>query len=111
MREGMDEKKQDPIDDQWKDGRNAALIGYIPFLCFVPLLLHRDNDFVKSHGKQALLLLIVEVLALILMSPIGKMLWTLIFIVCLGVAFVGAARAFLGKPFKIPYIGDFADKL
>lgn len=44
--------------------RNKALaaIGYIPFLCFIPIFAARDDEYAQFHGKQSLVLLITYIL-------------------------------------------------
>lgn len=57
------------------DEKNKALaaIGYIPFLCFIPIFAARDDEYAQFHGKQSLVLLIAYIiisLALWLISVI-----------------------------------------
>jgi uncharacterized membrane protein len=104
-------EKSETEDGAAIEGKIAAILGYIPFLCFVPLFGTRKNRFAIRHGKQAFLLLIVELMALLfLVDTVSEFFWTMIFIACIGLAFVAAAYASQGKYWKIPFIGDLIDK-
>jgi uncharacterized membrane protein len=95
-----------------EEGKAAAILAYIPFMCFVPLIKMKDNSFAVKHGKQGLLLLIVEILAIVFLLPkISELFWTAVVILCVIFALVGILYALQGKTWKMPYIGDFADKL
>ena len=39
-----------------------SAIGYIPFLCFIPIFVDREDDFMQFHGKQSLMLLIIYII-------------------------------------------------
>jgi uncharacterized membrane protein len=39
-----------------------AAIGYIPFLCFIPIFAGRDDEYSQFHGKQSLVLLIAYII-------------------------------------------------
>ena len=67
---------EDPLDQTEKgpeassensvdEGRSAAILAYIPFMCFVPLTKMRDNKFALHHGRQGLVLLMLEILAVL----------------------------------------------
>src|SRR3989338_2011983 len=55
------------LDPAIAEGKFFAAIGYISILCFVPLFLKRDNKFAQFHGRQALILFLLEVAALLLL--------------------------------------------
>jgi uncharacterized membrane protein len=94
-----------------EEGKAAAILGYIPFLCFVPLIKMRDNPFALKHGKQGLLLFLIEILAVFfLFEVISDTFWSLVLIIAAGVAVVGILYSVQGKEFSIPYVGWLADK-
>lgn len=102
------------VDDEAliEEGKAAAILGYIPFLCFVPLIKMRDNPFALKHGKQGLLLFLIEILAVFfLFDIISQTFWSLVLILAVCIAVVGILYSVQGKEFSIPYIGRFADKL
>ena len=97
---------------QVEEGKPAAILAYIPFMCFVPLIKMRDNKFALEHGKQGLLLFVIEIIALVFLIPkISDLFWGAIIIFCLIFALGGMILALQGKKWKIPFIGDLADKI
>jgi len=105
----MDEKTRKAMIEE---GKAAAILGYIPFMCFVPLVKMRDNPFAVRHGKQGLILFIIEIIAAIFLLPqINYLFWGLAIILCLASAAAGIFFALQGQDWKIPFIGDLADKI
>lgn len=104
------------MDDETKkkmieEGKAAAMLGYIPFMCFVPLVKMKDNPFALKHGKQGLILFIIEIVAVIFLLPkISDILWTAVIVLCLAAAVAGIFFALQGQEWKVPFIGDLADK-
>jgi len=95
-----------------QEGKAAAILGYIPFMCFVPLIKMRDNPFALKHGKQGLILFALEILAIIFLFPkISQLFWGMILILCLVSAAAGIIYATQGREWKIPFIGELGDKL
>jgi len=51
------EQAQDKIDNEIPQGQRViCALGYISFLCILPLVLLQDSKFGQFHGKQALVL-------------------------------------------------------
>jgi fumarate reductase subunit D len=95
-----------------EEGKAAAILGYVPFLCFIPLIKMRENPFAFRHGKQGLFLFFVEILAVFFMFDIiSNLFWGMLLILSVGSAVAGILYAIQGKEFTIPFIGDTADKL
>ena len=95
-----------------EEGKAAAMLGYIPFMCFVPLIKMKDNPFAFRHGKQGLILFIIEIIAVIFLLPkISDLVWTVVLVLCLAAAVAGIIFSLQGQDWKIPFIGDWADKL
>ena len=95
-----------------EEGKAAAMLGYIPFMCFVPLIKMKDNPFAFRHGKQGLILFIIEIIAVIFLLPkISDLLWTVVLVLCLASAVAGIIFSLQGQEWKIPFIGDWANKL
>jgi len=103
-------EKNEAVDEETtqqelEEGRLPAILGYVPFLFFVPLFGARNNNFAVRHGKQAFALFIIEILALVfLIDVVSEFFWTLVFIACLGLALVSCANAAQGKFWQIPYL-------
>jgi uncharacterized membrane protein len=105
----MDEEKR---RDLIEEGKAAAILGYIPFMCFVPLVKMRENPFAVKHGKQGLILFVIEIIAAIFLLPqINFIFWGLAILLCLAAAAAGIFFALQGQDWKIPFIGDLADKI
>jgi len=103
-----EEKRRDLIEE----GKAAAILGYIPFMCFVPLVKMRENPFAVKHGKQGLILFVIEIIAAIFLLPqINFIFWGLVIILCLAAAAAGIFFALQGQDWRIPFIGDLADKI
>ena len=114
MVDDADLKLGDPDleEKEIEEGKAAALLAYIPFLCFVPLIKMRDNKYAVAHGRQGLVLLLIELVAAVLLVPkISMTIWQLVLIGCLGLAIVGVFQVLQGKWFKLPLVGEIAEKL
>jgi uncharacterized membrane protein len=119
----MEEKKNPEINPKLQDseeyqkmleeGKILAAIGYIPFLFFVPLVGAPDNEFVKKHVRQSLLLLPFEVLALLIIAFPNFIVFLaeVLLIVCIGIGAVGALNALQKKEWQIPFLSKFLDKI
>lgn len=95
-----------------EEGKPAAILAYIPFMCFIPLIKMRENRFALEHGKQGLILFVLEIIALVFLIPkISDLFWGAIIIFCLIFALAGMLLALQGKKWRIPFIGDLADKM
>ncbi|OGS33720.1 MAG: hypothetical protein A2293_15420 [Elusimicrobia bacterium RIFOXYB2_FULL_49_7] len=87
-----------------------SLVAYIPFLCFISLFGKDSDEFTRAHGRQGLLLMAVEILALTLLY-VGKLVWVALLLACLIFSVVGLMTALSGRQFEIPFIGKWADRL
>ena len=101
----------DPVQEI-EEGKAAAILAYVPFMCFVPLIKMKQNRFALQHGKQGLILFLIEIIALIFLLPkISDLFWGFVIIASLAVAVTGILYAVQGREWKIPFVGDLADKL
>jgi len=89
---------------------HLAIFAYIPFLCFIALFSRESNDYTRAHGRQGLILLIIEIVALLMLLPIGAFFWKLVLIACLVASVAGVVFAVSGRPFNLPFLGDWADR-
>ena len=46
------------LDKDIREGKIIALVGYWGFLCILPLLLKKENEFAVYHAKQGLVMFI-----------------------------------------------------
>lgn len=103
--------QSETLAQEIEEGKAAAILAYVPFMCFVPLVKMRQNSFALKHGKQGLILFLVEIVALIFLLPkISDLFWGFVIIACLALALAGILYAVQGREWKIPFLGDLADK-
>ena len=111
MEENFSAGPSSPEPDTKPRNIHQAIIAYIPFLCFVALFGKDTDDYSRQHGRQGLLLLIAEILAVFMLLPIGAFFWKMVLIACLIASIAGIIYAYSGKTFSLPVIGKWADKL
>ena len=94
-----------------EEGRMAAILSYIPLLCFIPLLNMRDNKEARFHARQGVLLFLIELVAILfLIDGISDFVFKAILVAAVVLSVVGIYFAVQGKNYKLPVIGDIADK-
>jgi uncharacterized membrane protein len=106
-------KEEAPSDDLTDEGRLAAILSYIPFLCFVPLMNinWKENEEARFHARQGIVLFVIEMLAVImLVDDVAKFVFRVLLIVAVSLAAAGIYFAVQGKRFRLPLISDIADK-
>jgi fumarate reductase subunit D len=91
------------------EARIMASLAYLGVLVFVPLIMHKDDPQVNWHVKQGLVILIGLVLAL-LAVPWNSAVGTLLFLILIIVDVVALVQALLGRRWRIPLIGQLAEK-
>lgn len=102
--------KEDP---QVQDAKFFAAVGYLSFLCFVPLVLKKNNEFAQFHGKQALILFILEVAASILkvVPALGDLVFTVSFVVFGILSLVGITKVLMGERWEMPVIYEISSRV
>ncbi|HOW59704.1 MAG TPA: hypothetical protein PLO78_08290 [Candidatus Omnitrophota bacterium] len=100
-------------DPEIIEAKPFAVIGYFSFLCFVPLILKKKNKFAMFHGKQALVLFILELAASIMKAipALGDLVFTLSFVVFGILSLVGIVKVLMGEKWEIPVIHEIANKI
>lgn len=100
-------------EQQISEGKFFALVGYISVLCLVPLILKKDNKFALFHGRQGLVLFILEFAAGILkwVPAVGDVVFTLAFVVCGILSVVGILKVLTNEYWEMPLISDIASKI
>jgi uncharacterized membrane protein len=95
-----------------EERRMAAVMAYLPFLCFVPLIKMRDDPYACFHARQGIVLFFMEIIALVFLIPyLSQFFWRVVLIACIGAAVAGIIFSLQGKMYKLPIIGDLADRL
>ncbi len=95
------------------DDRLAAVMSYIPFLCFVPLMNAnwKDNKRARFHARQGVMLFLVELVAvLFLIDDLAKFVFRAILILAAALAAAGIYFALQGKTLRLPFVSDLAEK-
>jgi uncharacterized membrane protein len=121
------------------DGNLAAALGYpIGIIALICLIMEKENRFVKFHALQSILLHVAFVVILIAMMFIGfvlaiggaaaasasnagggiagiigmliGLLWFVIIIAYVGGLIFAAVKSYGGAMFKLPIIGNMAEK-
>lgn len=93
------------------EGRLAAIMSYIPLLCFIPLLSMKENREARFHARQGLVLFVIELVAVLFLLPgVSSLVFRVILIGAAGLAIAGIYFALQGKNYKLPIVGDLADR-
>jgi len=107
-------------DKTIEEGKIWAFLAYWGLLFLLPLLGKKDNKFAVFHGKQGMVLCIAIVAIFIVFSILAFIPYIgFIFVilewlvlVVLGVfAIIGMINALTGKYWKMPILGDIAEKI
>ena len=114
------------------DGNVTALIGYIiGIVALIEIFIEKDNRFPRFHALQSVLYhvgfwvvftvlwVIAFIVSLVLsqissiLGMLGMLIWLLLlllFFVYLGGLIYAAIKAFQGSMFKLPVVGNMAEK-
>lgn len=100
-------------DPMIRDGKFFAVIGYFSVLCFVPLILKRDNKFAQFHGRQALVLFILELAVSILKAVpfLGDVVFVLGWAVLGIFSLVAIVKVLMNEYWEMPVIHPIASKM
>lgn len=114
----MEEKSQEQKDYENKqateisvdENRLMAALSYLGFLFLVPLLVGNKKDkYVNFHLRQGIVLFIADVIASFVawIPIIGWFIALFLFVLSI----YGFIQALTGKKWKLPYIGQYAEKI
>lgn len=100
-------------DPDVQDSKFFAAVGYFSFLCFVPLFLKKQSKFAQFHGKQALVLFILEAAAGIVgMVPVlGDLVSNFAFVVFGLLSLVAVLKVLMGEYWEMPVIYDISNRI
>lgn len=100
-------------DKEIQEGKIFAITAYLWILCIIPLILKKENKFALFHGKQGLVLFIIELASMLLgIVPIlGPMIALLLFFICGLASLYGIIQSLQGKYSRIFLISELADKI
>lgn len=90
-----------------------AILAYLWVLCLVPVLMKRDDEFVRFHARQGLMLFIVEIgVGIISIIPFFGLLIYKLGILVLGlISLIAIVQVLMGNKWEIPVIGEWAKKI
>ncbi len=90
----------------------ASILAYIPFLCLIPLIQMRDSEQARFHSRQGLVLFLIELIAILFLIPgLSSLVWKTILVVALGASVAGIIFGMQGRMYKIPLVGEIAEKI
>jgi uncharacterized membrane protein len=87
-----------------------GVLSYISILVVIPLLVAKDDPFVKFHIKQGLVLLVIEVAVWV----VGTMIWplmmflNLINLAAFVLAIIGIINVVKGLEKELPFVGKYS---
>ena len=96
------------------DSGNSLFVAfaYIPILCLIPILSPEQDSNIRFHTRQGLILFLIEIVAGLFLIPwVSSLIWKSVLIVCIGLSIAGIVFALQGKRYKLPIIGDWAEKI
>jgi uncharacterized membrane protein len=109
-KDAAEEKAGDDLKSEVSRGECfLSALGYVSFLCVLPLVLMKDSEYAQHHGKQALVLaiLIYFLDAFHILPPKFQAIYVLF---KYGVILVSIMLAFSGKMFRLPGIFGVSEK-
>lgn len=92
------------------DNRLYAAMSYLLVLVLVPLLTRKNDSFVNFHARQGLIVLLAIILALVINAWSGAV-GSVLFVVLMLLDVVALVMALQGRKWKIPFIGNLAEKI
>ncbi len=97
-----------------KGEKFLSAIGYISFLCILPLVIKTESEFCQFHGKQGLVILIFWIVFGFfaeLIMPFSYALWLILRLLYVALACYGIYLGFTGQKKEIPIVGKIAKTL
>ncbi|MBF0587882.1 MAG: hypothetical protein HQL53_02015 [Magnetococcales bacterium] len=90
-----------------------AGLSYLGILSLVPLVVSRDDTYVQFHARQGVFLWIWEVLAIysLVIPGAGKIFFSTSSFLCFFLSVVGLLSVLLGRAWRLPLIGGWAQRL
>ena len=87
------------------DSNLMAALSYVWIISIVMMIVKKDDKFVVFHAKQGLILFIASFVGVI--PFIGWAIWIVVVIMDI----IGFIKALSGEKYKIPVVGDIAEKI
>ncbi|MCX6783775.1 MAG: DUF4870 domain-containing protein [candidate division WWE3 bacterium] len=88
------------------DSNLMAAISYLWILSIVMYFVKKDDEFVRFHAKQGMVLFIAELVCTII--PVINFFAWIVFLI---IAIVAASKAYKGERWVMPVVGGIAEKI
>jgi len=89
----------------------VTILSYCGLLCFVPLFMHKNDEFVQFHVKQGIALFMLEVFVLFLAGTvIGTLISVPLLILLAFTSLFGISSVLQSKETKIPLLYWMVDR-
>jgi len=108
----MEEEKK--VQETPKSDENVyAILSYLSVLCLIPILMKKDDEFVRFHSRQGLMLFTLEIgLMIINIIPfLGQLIYLFGMLACGIISIIGVVQVLQGNKWKIPVVGEWAEKI
>lgn len=107
MKKDKEQPATQPEERMW------ALLAYIPLVSLVSLVMKPDSKFVKLHGQQGLLLVVIFFVAIFfyIIPFVGPVIMLLLHLMLMAIGIFSMYQAYIGNWWKIPVIGDIASAI
>ncbi len=93
-----------------EDERVLATISYVPMGFLLTLLTQPQNEKLKFHAKQGIVFFLGWIIILVIIAML-PMLGILAFMLYFAINVIVLYRTYAGETWKMPVVGDFADKI
>ena len=102
-----------PGDSGDSAGNNLLVVfSYVPLFCLFPILKMGSDENLRFHARQGLVLFLIEIVAALFLIPaLSSLFWKAVLIACIGSAVAGILFSLQGKRYRLPVIGDLAEKI
>ncbi|MBI4870568.1 MAG: hypothetical protein HY814_03275 [Candidatus Riflebacteria bacterium] len=90
-----------------------SALAYVPVLCLLPTMSRCESAFTRTHGRQGIVLFLAEVAASMLafVPWVGGVVSVVLLATLVWTAYRSARIAAAGQLWRIPLIGDVAERL
>ena len=102
-----------PQDPEVQDAKFFAAIGYLNILCFVPLYLKKGNKFAQFHGRQALILFILELAAgvISIVPTVGDLISRFAFVIFGILSLIGIIKVLMEEYWEMPVVYEISTRI
>lgn len=110
--EDVQEETPAPAPKSGGDDNLIAAVSYLWLLSIIILLVKKDSDYVTFHARQGVVLFGISIVLWVLgLIPVLGLLFGLGQLVILVAVIVGFIQALGGKRYKMPVVGDLAERV